>query len=400
MFINEARITPARRILKATMAIMAKDRYVAMNGVFAMGDKRIEYDAAKCPTAYTDGINEVYGHDFVDSLSDSELRFLMLHECSHKMKRDLITWRALHLKNAKLANIAMDHVINTRLVSENTDGFATMTGPLAQGCCDMKYLGATVAQVFKDLWDDNEPDGGSGGGGGQPLDEHGWDAAAAVSEEEKLATTAEIGRVLRQGAMIAAKQGLGQNQTVGELLEPQVDWRAALRDFVSDTCTGDDYGSYARPNRRFLGSDVIMPTPMSDSIGELVVAPDTSGSIGADVLRVILTEVASIASTAKPEVLRLLYWDGEVQGDETYTQDKLDTLADSTKPVGGGGTNAACVPEYMSKNAITPQAAIVLTDGYVWGGWGDWPCPVLWVILDNKTAAPPFGKVLHIKSLV
>jgi len=38
----------------------------------------------------------------------------------------------------------------------------------------------------------------------------------------------------------------------------------------------------------------------------------------------------------------------------------------------------------------------VFTDGYIYGGWGDWPCPVLWVIVDNKNARPPSGTVVHV----
>ena len=52
----------------------------------------------------------------------------------------------------------------------------------------------------------------------------------------------------------------------------------------------------------------------------------------------------------------------------------------------------------MKEKNINPQATIVLTDGYLFGGWGEWACPVLWAILDNKEAVPDTGKAVHIKS--
>jgi len=52
----------------------------------------------------------------------------------------------------------------------------------------------------------------------------------------------------------------------------------------------------------------------------------------------------------------------------------------------------------MADEGIKPQACIVLTDGYLYSGWGDWTCPVLWAILDNKSAVPDEGKAVHIKS--
>ena len=57
-----------------------------------------------------------------------------------------------------------------------------------------------------------------------------------------------------------------------------------------------------------------------------------------------------------------------------------------------------CVPEYMAEHGIKPQATIILTDGYLGGLWGQWTCPTLWVILDNKSATAGVGKTLHVKS--
>jgi len=140
-----------------------------------------------------------------------------------------------------------------------------------------------------------------------------------------------------------------------------------------------------------------MPSGISEQIGEIVVAIDTSGSIGGPQLSAFLSEVGSIAETVHPEAIRLLYWDTEVCGDEVYKGDEVANLVKSTKPKGGGGTIVECVPAYLQDKQIKAQCVIVLTDGYLGGSWGDWHHPLLWVILDNKNAVPSVGKAVHIK---
>ena len=57
-----------------------------------------------------------------------------------------------------------------------------------------------------------------------------------------------------------------------------------------------------------------------------------------------------------------------------------------------------CVPNYLREHKIKPTASIVLTDGYLSGGWGKWDHPVLWLIVDNPNARPPVGKYIHVDS--
>jgi hypothetical protein len=69
-------LTPDQRVQKAVIDIMAHERYVALAGVLMIGSRRVESDAAKCPTAYTNGRDEVYGADFIAEMNDRQLRFL------------------------------------------------------------------------------------------------------------------------------------------------------------------------------------------------------------------------------------------------------------------------------------------------------------------------------------
>jgi hypothetical protein len=69
-------LSPDQRVQKAVIDIMANPRYVALAGVLMIGSRRVEHDATKCPTAYTNGRDEVYGADFIADMNDKQLRFL------------------------------------------------------------------------------------------------------------------------------------------------------------------------------------------------------------------------------------------------------------------------------------------------------------------------------------
>lgn len=398
-------LSAEQRLQKAVIDIMANTKYIALAGILMIGDRRIEDDVRRCPTAYTNGRDEVYGRAFVDKLNDAELRFLLLHECYHKLYRHLTTWRWMYDENHQLANMACDYVINIKLTDDNTDGFATMTGPLTMGCHDAKYRAWDSAQVFADLKKQAQGGDGQGKGQGQGqgqgdgtgFDEHGWDDAKEMTAEEKQELAREIDEAVRQGALMAGKMGSGGDRDMVELLQPQIDWREVLRDFITTTCAGSDYSTWRKPNRRYLGAGVYMPSGISEKIGEIVVAIDTSGSIRGAQLSAFLSEVNSVAETVHPEAIRVLYWDTQVCGDERYEGENVKDLIKSTKPKGGGGTTVECVPQYLQDKQIKAQCVIVLTDGYLGGSWGEWHHPLLWVILDNKSAVPDRGTTVHIK---
>ncbi|MAO22422.1 MAG: hypothetical protein CMJ25_16880 [Phycisphaerae bacterium] len=407
-------LTAEERLSKAVVAIMGHPRYTALAGVLMIGEKTIEDDV---PTACTNGRDVKYGRAFVDGLTDAELRGLVLHEDEgHKLHRHLEIWKWMYEIDPHLANCACDYVINIKIVDDNRqDGFAELP---EGGLVDERFRGMDSAQVFNILRkeqdeqsqddqdgdsQDNESEGdgeptSSSGGGSAGLDEHDWEGAQSLSDEDKRELARDIDEAIRQGAMAAGKMGGTGNRDLDELLQPQIDWREVLREFIQNTCAGSDYSTYARPNRRLMSQGIIMPSGISEQVGELVIAIDTSGSIGQRELTAFLSEVKGVCDTVKPDKLRLLYWGSSVVGDEAYDMHDLDNLVKSTKPMGGGGTDVNCVTQYMADEGIKPQACIVLTDGYLYSGWGDWTCPVLWAILDNKSAVPDEGKAVHIKS--
>jgi predicted metal-dependent peptidase len=163
-------------------------------------------------------------------------------------------------------------------------------------------------------------------------------------------------------------------------------------------CAGNDYSTWRRPNRRFVSAGVYMPSGVSETLGEIVIAVDTSGSIGGPELSQFLGEINAICSSLSPEVVRLLYWDTEVARAERYEKEQLHTITQSTKPAGGGGTSPSCITRYLAESNIKAQVVVVLTDGYVGTDWGGvWPCPVVWCIVGNEQEVPATGKAIHVE---
>ena len=404
-------LTEEQRLTKAFADIIGEVDYAPVVGVLMVGKHMVvEHGTKGCYSAMTNGLDSWYSREFVSGLNDAELRFLILHEAYHVIYKHLTTYLWMYEENARVANMACDYSINLKLVdydaSTQRKGFIKMP---KVGLLDVAYRDMDCVQIYKLLRDEaNNGGGGSGQGQGQgqgqgddngeTMDHHDWEGAQEMTQEERKEVERAVDEAIRQGNVLAGKLGSGGNRMLDDVLQAKVNWREVLREFATATCQGNDYSTWRRPNRRYIGMNVYLPSGISETVGELVVAIDTSGSIGGRELGQFLGEISAIAKAVRPQAVRLLYWDTEVCRDEYYTQDQLDSITTSTKPAGGGGTMVECVTEYMREKQIKPQAAIILTDGYLGGSWGTWHVPVLWCVLDNASATPNVGKTVHIES--
>jgi predicted metal-dependent peptidase len=388
--------TVERKLKTARVALMRDDKFKALGGVMMLGKVEV---VDNIPTACTNGRDELYGRAFINKLNPKALAFVNAHEVMHKAYRHLTVWRKLYEEDRKLANMACDYVINNMLVqldpNETVIAMPRDENQRFIGLYDPRFNGMSAKQVFDILKQEKEKGGGGGGEGG--LDEHDWEGAADIPAEERKQLEEDIERALRQGLM-AGKANGGLERGIGELLRPKVDWREELREFIKSICAGRDTSSWRKPNRRFLHSDIYLPSMISERVGEIVVGIDTSGSIGGDILTTFLSEVKSIAEDVKPDKLHLLYWDHSVAAHEVYDEGSMGSLVQSTKPKGGGGTSPSCVSNYIKDKNLKPECIIILTDGEVGNDWGTWDAPVLWVIKHpNKKITAPVGKTINIE---
>ena len=374
------------RIKKAHIAVMQHKKFCVFAGVLACGKVTVTEDV---PTACTDGWNVKYNPKFIEEnmADDAELRFLVLHEATHKAYRHLTVWKELHNTNARLANVAADYFVNGVLHDTDAgEGFVKM--PKVGIKPKPKYKGWSVLQIFTDLEQEDE-DGGEEG-----TDEHDWDGDGRTPTEQEMED--EIGRALRQGEIMRKKRsanGSGdEDGAFGDLLAPKVDWRKVLRDFIQETCSGRDESSWARPNRRFLSEDIYMPTMLGMTMTELVIGFDTSGSVfGSHEMTLFASETTRVIEDVKPSKVHVVYWDTDVVGHQTF-EDGQFAIQD-LKPKGGGGTDGAVLFDYLRDKNIHPQAIIQFSDGYV-GDWGRSDCPTMWALTTDLKA--PYGVTINL----
>ena len=380
------------RIKKAHIAIMQHITFCSYSGILACGKVKVNDDVS---TAATNGWDVYYNPDFIEQYMkpDPELRFLILHEAQHKAYRHLQVWRALHDENAQLANIAADHFVNLSLVDMDAgEGFIKMPSVGVQP--DPKYRGWSVKQIFEDLKANGE---GQGQGDGDGMDEHDWENAMSGDPAKEQERANEIQRAIRQGEIVrrkmAGKGAGGADGVFGDLLQPKIDWKKVMRDFITETCAGRDESSWRKPNRRFLSYDVYMPSMVGTTMTELVIGFDTSGSIfGGDEMTVFVSEIKTIIEDIKPTKVHVIYWDTEVAGHQTFEEGQFAVQNLNIK--GGGGTDGSVLFTYLKEHNINPQAIVQFTDGYV-GDWGNTNVPTLWAVTSDLVA--PFGTTIRVE---
>ena len=99
------------RVKKAHIALMKHPETALYSGVMLMG--KSEVVDSGCPTAYTDGVNKVYGRAFLKRIATApKRRGLVLHENLHVGLKHITHGQMMFEENHKMANLAADFIVN------------------------------------------------------------------------------------------------------------------------------------------------------------------------------------------------------------------------------------------------------------------------------------------------
>lgn len=351
------------------------------------------------PTACTDGENISYNPDWIESLKQSEVTFVLAHETLHCVFDHM---GRLSGREMNRWNQAADYVINQLLVDEKI-------GEMPKGALYdprlVKRGNETAEGVYKLLPKSNEKKGTGDEGGaldslkpptmpgtgdgtpgsGKPLDE----AGRAKRDADRIIRIKRAEGAARSCGKLSA----GMTRLLDEATKPVVDWRAVLRRFMTERAKV--IHSFARPKRRFLADDLYLPSLTGERMGAILVAFDCSGSVDDKLLGKFAVELTAIRADVFPARVSVLYFDSDVLG-EIETFEAEDEIVIS--PRGGGGT--AFSPIFRAVDAMpeAPAAVIVLTD-LECSDFGPCPTyPVLWTVLEGARSTAPWGEILEVES--
>ena len=383
-------MTPHERVTAVGIDLTRNALFAQLSGVAMVG--RIEI-TDRLPTAATNGRDEYYNPDFVLAQNRKQLRYVRIHENLHKMLKHCVEYKDVCKRYPKLSNVAMDHVINL-IIEEIDPNFAWVERPTVPPLVDAKYKGWGFLRVLRDLIDQGDEEGGQGGEGG--FDDHRFDE---LDDDEMEETGRRVDEAGRQGKILAEKlagNGKGGGRLDLNATKRNTEWRQHLREFFDTICKGDEHSRFVPPNKRFAPLGILLPSHFSYNKGEIIIAGDTSGSMG-PIYPILFGEIAQIAQTVMPDALRVIWWDTSVCGEQLFKPDEYHSIATLMKPMGGGGTTPQCVVNYIAEKQYKPRAVIWLTDGYLDGNNAVVPCAALWGIVDNESFVPPQGKAIHIK---
>jgi predicted metal-dependent peptidase len=386
-----------------------------------------------CGTAYTDGQVLGYDPDFVRRLTDGELKGLVAHEVMHCAAGHV--WRKGSRQHLKW-NAACDFAINPIVFDA---GLQLPYGALVNA----SWRGMSAEEIYTRL--PNPPSGDAGGGEGNNGDSGGewnngdsggewnngdsggegnngdsggewnngdsggegnngdsggdinWNAAlngevrTAANTDEAVEQQQRWKQAVVQAAQVAKMAGrlpLGIEQFVGNLTEPKVDWKNALRRFVQQLARADY--TWRMPNKRFTPLGMYLPALHSENMPPIVVAFDTSGSCWHYQQR-FFAELKSVIDECKPESVWFLQCDASIESaEELMAGDQINPTAK-----GGGGTSFVPPFEWVAEQGIQPACMIYMTDTY-----GTFPeqapeYPVLWAVTE-KGVQVPFGEVIYV----
>lgn len=262
-----------------------------------------------------------------------------------------------------------------------------------QGC--PKCHGNGVPKGCGDVLDYPGRDGSGGG------DENGEEKGQGPTSGD-LAQEAQNWQVaLVQAAQVAKVQGklpAGFEKLVEEITESNIPWREAIARWLSEV-SRNDY-DWSMPNRRHMVRGIYLPQLEDETIGEIVVIWDTSGSVSGREAGIMTGEVQGVLQEFNSVNILLIHVDARYQYHEEISSDDIPL---KLTPKGGGGTCFKPGFKWLDKQDRDPVGIIYMTDGECNTFPEEAPdVPVIWVLTQKPRWTewdPPFGETIYATDL-
>lgn len=338
------------------------------------------------PTMATDGQKIYYSKKFVDETPLVELIGVIAHEAAHvalghhlrRQQREPIAWNVA-------ADLALNPVIIDAGISlpkttckhckqvlnygekppkkgtfckdvggrETTQVHEWVGGILY----DEKFKGKIAEEIYSILPINYIPVG-SGFGMGGIIDHP--SRGKGKTQEERTKADREWEIVIRHAALTAKGQGYlpGQFEYLLEPVEVKLDLHSMLRHMVA-VSKEDDY-TWSRPNRRHVWQNLYLPSQKTESVGDVMVGVDTSGSVSEKDLARFVGVVNVVLSDLRPKKTYLVQCDAAVSNVQEFGPGQLLPTKIGIK--GRGGTDMRPFFEWVKKENKNISCAIICSD--------------------------------------
>jgi predicted metal-dependent peptidase len=247
-------------------------------------------------------------------------------------------------------------------------------------------------------------------GDGEVEDKKDWDEKIEKKEKKEPVTKEDISKKIQEITERAANKGTGGGgvspalrKFIEDLVNPQVDWRKILQKYVSES--DDDPTMYKIPNRRYASRDIYLPglKGKEEGFGTVVIAVDTSGSIGQDEYNTFLAESRSILKSFNPKEIYIIYCSDGMEPPSGGI-DRLASAAqplDKSKQMSTGGNDGGFDPpiKWVEDNLIRKGKDLACMIYFTDGGAEDperpkWHRKMIWAMTTSHKM--PFGKHVNV----
>ena len=373
---------------------------------------KLEFDD-KVDTAYTDGEKIGVNHKFFEKLLHKERTGIMAHEVFHVMLLHHV--RRQPWMEQRTYQIAIDIIVNGMCLENGftlpKDGILpeTWEGGVSE-YWDLSKK--SVEQVYKILEDkkannpemlpDNPKEKSTGEcrdhpsksntpsseGDKSPQEKSSKDAVSHEEQRVKTIVAQAYQNAKRQGAISASME-----RAVKEILQPRIKWcQRIAKEITSRSKTKHVWPPF---NRRWVHEGIYLHAMQGESIGNVVWATDTSGSVDQPTLDEINAELRGLSRSYDGE-FTCLGVDSKVRSSQTFSSDRFPK---DIEWKGGGGTNYRPAFNWV-RDSYRKKVSVMI---YATDGWCDRfpdykpPYPVLWGVWDPVAFKPPFGEVLFVE---
>jgi|TARA_B100001964_G_C14233162_1_gene601060 predicted metal-dependent peptidase len=358
-----ATFTPKEKITKAKIQLQ-KDSPFFAHLVMNMSIK----EDTNIPTM---GVNfegnAIYNPEFIDKLTDLEVKGVLCHETMHVALQHLLR---LGKRDMMLWNVAADMIINYMILSE---GFSLPKGVLIpkngytvysingkNGTFEIDVKEKSAEEIYEYLSSNTDKIDVEVLGEGQ-FDSHEY--GDHLSEPEKQAIAKEWQGKLVDAATAAKARGKLPSyidRMMDDILNPKLNWKALLYQYLTKDILYNF--TFKRPGRRSYSTGFYMPYEIKENLN-ITCTIDCSGSISKTEYTEYMSEIIGIANAFEQINMDIIFWDTEIRQVEKVTRGNQQKLLKMEIP-GGGGTYISCLDEHF-KDIRPPQLMVHLTDGYV-----------------------------------